>query len=78
MGLGRTRLTLANPKRDDPAPIEVEALVGTGAVHLGVSRRVAVQLDLQPLEERAVTYPGARLSAFLTPAPSRQWASAHA
>lgn len=55
MGLVRTRLTLTNPKRSDLLPIEVEALVNTGAVHLCVPRRVAAQLDLEELEQRTVT-----------------------
>ena len=55
MGLVRTRLTLTNPKRSDLAPIEVDALVDTGAVHLCVPQTVAVQLDLEELEQRTVT-----------------------
>ena len=55
MGLVRTKLTLANPKRLDLAPVEVEALVDTGAVHLCIPERVAIQLDLDELEKRQVT-----------------------
>jgi len=55
MGLVRTTLTLANPKRPDLAPVEVEALVDTGAVHLCIPERVAIQLDLDELERREVT-----------------------
>jgi clan AA aspartic protease len=55
MGLVRTTLTLANPKRPDLAPVEVEALVDTGAVHLCVPERIAIQLDLDELERREVT-----------------------
>lgn len=54
MALVRTRLTLTNPKRSDLSPIEVEALVDTGAVHLCVPRRVAARLDLEELEQRTV------------------------
>ena len=55
MGLVRTTLTLANPKRPDLAPLEVEALVDTGAVHLCIPERVAIQLDLDEVERREVT-----------------------
>ncbi len=55
MGLVRTKLTLTNPKRSDLAPMEVEALVDTGAMHLCVPQQVAAQLDLEELEERTVT-----------------------
>ena len=55
MGLVRTTLTLANPKRPDLDPIEVEALVDTGAVHLRIPERLAIQLDLDELERREVT-----------------------
>ena len=55
MGLVRTKLTLANPKRSDLAPIEVDALVDSGAVHLCVPERVAIQLALDELEKREVT-----------------------
>ena len=46
MGLVRTRLSLTSPKRSDLSPVEVEALVDTGAVHLCIPERVAIQLEL--------------------------------
>lgn len=55
MGLVRTRLTLSNPRSDDLAPIEVDALVDTGAVHLCLPEHVAIQLGLIELEKREVT-----------------------
>ena len=55
MGLVRTKLTLGNPKRPDLNPVEVEALVDTGAVHLCIPERVAIQLELDELERRQVT-----------------------
>jgi clan AA aspartic protease len=69
MGLVRTTLTLANPKRPDLAPIEVEALVDTGAVHLCIPERVAVQLGLDELEKRQVTIAdgSARLVPYVGP-----------
>ena len=55
MGLVRTHLQISNPKRDDLAPIEVEALVDTGAFHLCLPSAMAVQLGLDELEQRTVT-----------------------
>src|SRR3712207_2089633 len=52
MGLVRTRLSLTNPKRSDLMPIEVEALVDTGAVHLCIPERIARQLQLDEPEKR--------------------------
>ncbi|HEY8564542.1 MAG TPA: hypothetical protein VIL65_03500 [Beijerinckiaceae bacterium] len=54
MGLVRTRIQLTNPKRPDLAPVDVEALVDTGAVHLCLLERVALQLDLDEQEKRTV------------------------
>ena len=34
MGLVRAKIQLTNPKRSDLAPVMVDALVDTGAVHL--------------------------------------------
>jgi clan AA aspartic protease len=55
MGLVRTRIALTNPKRSDLAPIEVDALVDTGAVHLCIPEHVVLQLQLEEREKREVT-----------------------
>ena len=55
MGLIHTRVTLANPRRSDLAPLTVTALVDTGAITLCIAERVAVQLRLSELEKREVT-----------------------
>ena len=55
MGLVRTTLTLANPKRPDLDAAEVEALVDTGAVHVCIPERVTIQLVLDELARREVT-----------------------
>lgn len=56
MGPVRTTITLSNPRRDDLRSMDVDALVDTGALHVCVPARVAAQLDLEPIEERTVTY----------------------
>jgi clan AA aspartic protease len=55
MGLVRARILLANPRQPELEPIEVDALVDTGAVHLCVPEHVAIQLKLEELEKREVT-----------------------
>jgi clan AA aspartic protease len=53
MGLVRTTLTLANPKRPDLEPVEVNALVDS-ALHLCVPEHVALQLQLDEHDKREV------------------------
>ncbi len=55
MGLVRTNIQIANPRRSDLHPIEVDALVDTGALHLCIPQQIALQVDLEELEKREVT-----------------------
>jgi clan AA aspartic protease len=55
MGLTYARVTLANVRRPDLAPIEADALVDTGALHLCIPRHVALQLELEEFDRREVT-----------------------
>ena len=55
MGLVRTQITLSNPRRDDLDPIEVDALVDNGALHLCIPHHVALQLQLEAFDIREVT-----------------------
>ncbi|NDE23221.1 MAG: clan AA aspartic protease, partial [Synechococcaceae bacterium WB9_3_282] len=52
MGLIRGRIQLANPSRLELQAIDVLALADTGAVHLCIPEHLAIQLDLQVLEQR--------------------------
>jgi clan AA aspartic protease len=52
MGLIYTNLTLSNPKKIDFKPLEVKALVDTGALHLCLPEHIAIQLGLEELEKR--------------------------
>jgi clan AA aspartic protease len=54
MGLVRTTLTLTNPKRPELDPVEVNALVDSGALHLRVPEHVALQLQLDEHDKREV------------------------
>ena len=55
MGLIRTKLRLSNPANQTVQPIDVEALVDSGAMHLCVPSHIAIQLKLQEREQREVT-----------------------
>ena len=54
MGQIRGTVELSNPGRSDLAAIEVSALADSGAVHLCIPEHVALQLQLQELEQREV------------------------
>jgi clan AA aspartic protease len=54
MDLIKTRITLSNPKDSVLAPIEVEAVVDTGALHLCIPQHIAMQLQLQEMYKREV------------------------
>src|SRR5439155_7059691 len=55
MGLTNATLTLKNPRRPDLQPVEVSALVDSGATHLCIPEHVQVQLDLQEAARKEVT-----------------------
>ena len=55
MGLITTKITLSNPLDTRLAPLEVDALVDTGALLLCIPEHVAVQLKLQSVQEREVS-----------------------
>ena len=55
MGVAQTQITLTNPKSADLAPIEAEALVDAGALHLCIPETVVLQLGLEELEKREAT-----------------------
>ena len=56
MGLITTKITLSNPLDTRLASLEIEALVDTGALHLCIPEHVAVQLKLQTVQEREVSF----------------------
>ena len=55
MGLIRIDVSLSNPKEPTLKPVQVRALVDTGASTLCIPEHVRIQLDLQELERREVT-----------------------
>jgi clan AA aspartic protease len=55
MGLATTLIILRNPRFPDQEPVQAEALVDTGAVHLCVPEHIAIQLRLEKYDEKEVT-----------------------
>jgi clan AA aspartic protease len=55
MGLTTVSITLKNPRLADLHPLEVEMLVDTGALHLCIPEHVALQLKLEPVDQKEVT-----------------------
>jgi clan AA aspartic protease len=55
VGLSHARVTLANARRPELAPIEVDALADTGAVHLCIPEHIAIQLELEEVDRRELT-----------------------
>jgi hypothetical protein len=53
MGLIETTVTLSNPSNPNLAPMQVSALVDTGALHLCIPEHIALQLQLNELEKAA-------------------------
>jgi len=54
MGLIRGCVQLLNPSRPDLHLMEVSALADTGAVHLCIPEHLAIQLQVEALEQREV------------------------
>ena len=54
MGLVTTKVQLSNPNRTDILPIEVDALVDSGTVHLCMPEHIRIQLKLNDIDEKEV------------------------
>lgn len=55
MGIVHVSVSLSNPRRAELRPVEVEALVHTGAITLCIPQHVRIQLHLDEAERREVT-----------------------
>ncbi len=55
MGIVNSHLILKNPRLPDLAPVPVDALVDTGAVHLCIPEHIQIQLKLEAIDEKEVT-----------------------
>jgi len=55
VGLITAKVTLKNPRKPELQPIEVEALVDTGAMYLCIPPHIQVQLGLEEASKKEVT-----------------------
>ena len=55
MGYVHAKIRLSNPRKSRQSPVEVEALVDTGAMTLCIPESVMAQLRLTEIEKREVT-----------------------
>lgn len=55
MGLVWTEIVLSNPRKRKLDPLEVTAMVDTGAMTLCIPEHMMVQLELEEIEKREVT-----------------------
>jgi len=55
LGLVYAGISLRNPREPELKPLDVQALVDTGATHLCIPEHVALQLKLESVYEREVT-----------------------
>jgi len=55
MGLVYADISLKNPRQSNLQPIGVKALADTGALHLCIPKHIALQLELESIEQREVT-----------------------
>jgi clan AA aspartic protease len=54
MGLTTAFIKLINPRNRELQPVEVEALAGTGAVHLCIPQHIQIQLALEEIDKKEV------------------------
>lgn len=54
MGLVNTKIILKNPRVKKLKPLEVDALVGSGAVHLCIPEHIQIQLKLEEIDKKEV------------------------
>ena len=55
MGLVTAEITLENPREPTLRPLNVEALVDSGSVHLCIPEHVRIQLKLEEIDKKEVT-----------------------
>ncbi len=56
MGLANAKIQLRNPRFPELEPLEVDALADTGAVHLCIPPHVQIQLKLEEIDKKEVTF----------------------
>ena len=63
MGIVYQRIRIYNAARPELEEIDAKALVDSGAIDLCIPRHVAIQLKLEAIEQREVTYADGRKEA---------------
>ncbi|MBM3326016.1 MAG: clan AA aspartic protease [Calditrichaeota bacterium] len=71
MGYIQTKLKLSNAQDTSLRPVEVEALVDTGAITLCIPEHIAVQLKLTEIDKREVTITDGRTQVVSYVGPVR-------
>ena len=71
MGLVFAEIGLSNPRREDLAPISVQALADTGALTLCIPEHIAVQLQLESETTREVSVADGRSASVPYVGPIR-------
>jgi clan AA aspartic protease len=56
MGLAYANIRLRNPRLPDLQPMEARALADSGAITIGLPHHIALQLQLEEVEKREVTF----------------------
>lgn len=56
MGLVNGKVRLQNPRQPNLAPVEVIAIADSGALHLCIPVHVQIQLQLEPIDNKEVTF----------------------
>ena len=54
MGIVNAKITLKNPRMPQLAPLEVQAIADSGALHLCIPEHVRLQLQLEVISEKEV------------------------
>jgi clan AA aspartic protease len=69
VGLIYTPVRLGNARRPEIQPIEVQALVDAGAVHICIPEHVALQLELDEFDRRELTFAdgSTKLASYVGP-----------
>lgn len=55
MGIVNAKVSLKNPRKPKLAPVHVEALADSGAVHLCIPEHICIQLQLEEIDRKEVT-----------------------
>lgn len=55
MGIVNAKVSLRNPRKPRLAPVQVEALADSGAVHLCIPEHISIQLQLEETDKKEVT-----------------------